>query len=602
MKTSKIFLLVFVLSLSNVFSQHKLHTDGVEPYYPTKELASYLTKIDSSYLKYMFASEENMKWWKEAKSGVFIHWAPSVVFENALSWGRNGRRPHHSTDGTVVKGTPEQEYNDSYKHFNPTKFDAEAWVLKFKSYGAKYFVFTAKHHYGFCMWDTKTTDFNIMNTPYKKDIMKEIADACHKHDMKLMWYYSQPDWTHELYRKELPHIEYNEKILYPQIKELMTNYGKIDGIWFDGLGKNPTTWDSPKTLKIIRDINPKAIVNHRHGSPQWHMGDFDGPERGVGRFQTNRPWETCEVIGHGWSYRGEKDDPIETKEAITLLTKIAGNGGNLLIGTGPRPDGSIVEKHDERLKEYGEFLQLNGETIYKTQAGPYIQGAWGSATYTNNKIWLHLTGVHQNNKITLPHLPASIKKIIDYGTKKKLSYKNKSSGLTINIPKKENKFGDRILEIELLENASTIKPIETFGTNILPIAKVTASSNASKDKSIANLTGQGADSFLTGIRVKKSWSPDSKDSKPTLYFEWPTSQTIHSLSIKEGSAIIKKTITDFKISAKINGDWVTLYRGNSLGTFFGLTFEKPIETKELKFEILKGTQIEINKFGIFSKK
>ena len=185
MKKYRIALIIVIAFISSsIHAQHGSHTDGIEPYYKTKALTNYLEKIDSSYLPYMFASEEDMKWWKEAKLGIFVHWAPSAVTEVGLSWGRLGPRPHHSSDGKFKKGIPEQEYNDTYKTFNPTKFDAEEWVKTWKKAGAKYFVFTAKHHYGFCMWDTKTTDFNIMNTPYGKDVMAEIASACEKNDMK----------------------------------------------------------------------------------------------------------------------------------------------------------------------------------------------------------------------------------------------------------------------------------------------------------------------------------------------------------------------------------------------------------------------------------
>ena len=170
MKTILIALFVVVSQFALAQSGKGHPKNGTGPYAKPEKLQEYLAQIDPAYLPYMFASNEDMQWWKESKFGVFVHWAPAVVNEAALSWGRAGRKPHHKKDNQK-KGVPEQEYNDTYKTFNPTKFNAEEWVKLWKEAGAKYFVFTAKHHYGFCMWDTKTTEFNVMNTPYVKDVL-----------------------------------------------------------------------------------------------------------------------------------------------------------------------------------------------------------------------------------------------------------------------------------------------------------------------------------------------------------------------------------------------------------------------------------------------
>ena len=590
--------LIFFGLLTVIRAQEKEHTDGIEPYYLTPELQAYLTEIDPEYLPYMFASEEDMKWWKEAKFGVFVHWAPAVVNEAPLSWGRAGRKPHHKKDNQK-KGVPEQAYNDTYKTFNPTKFNAEEWIKLFKEAGAKYFVFTTKHHYGFCMWDTKTTDFNVMNTPYGKDIVKELADACHKYGMRIMWYYSQPDWTHPLYRKPLPSKEYNEKILYPQIRELMTNYGKIDGIWFDGLGKHPDVWDSPKMLKIIREINPKAIVNHRHGPKTWHMGDFDGPERGIGRFQINRPWETCEVIGGGWGYMGEKQ-AMRYPDVIQLLTRVVGNGGNLLLNTGPRPDGSIIESHVKRYKQIGAYLKKFGDAIYATKGGPYITGAWGTSTCKGNKIWLHVLGEIKNDRFTLPKLPA---KILSYRllTPGKVEVNNNNEGLRV-VLKDYKKPVVTIIELTIDKNAESLHPIKTFGDPVFYDATLTASSDKSPAFSASNLLPGAKSSFSEGIHVKKSWFPAKEDKTPGLTYEWKKPVQLSQITIQEGRRIGNNhAVSDFEILYKDGNKWKRLYRGNDIGPFFSLMLDKPITTTALKIQVnkLKGT-LEINKVGIYA--
>ena len=592
---------VFLISSANIFAQHKkseYKNDGISEYQRPPKLQAYLDKIDPADMKYMFASDEDMKWWKEAKFGVFVHWAPAVVNEAPLSWGRAGRKPHHKKDNQT-KGVPEQEYNDTYKTFNPDKFSADEWVKLWKEAGAKYFVFTTKHHYGFCMWDTKTTDFNIMHTPYGKDVVKEIADACHKYDMRLLWYYSQPDWTNELYRQPLPSKEFNEKILYPQLTELMNNYGKIDGIWFDGLGKSPDTWDAVKLMKIIKTANPHAIVNHRFGSPDMHMGDFDGPERGIGPFQINRPWETCEVIGGGWGYMGEKK-AMPYSDVIQLLTRIAGNGGNLLLDTGPRADGSIIESHKKRYKQIGQYLKKYGESIYATQGGPYITGAWGTSTYKGEKVWLHVLGEIQNNNFTLPQLPAKIKsyKVLTGG---KVTVKNGKNGLKVTLDDEATKPVVTIIELTLDKDASTIAPIKTLGEPIFFDAKLVSSSDKSKTFSARNLMPGAKASFSEGIHVKKSWYPSKDDKTPSLTYTWDKPQQISQITIQEGRRIGNNhAVKSFEIKYKVNGKWKTLYKGKGIGPFFNLMLDKPIKADVLKIQIneLKGT-LEINKVGIY---
>jgi len=590
---------LFLAFILNAQKHKKENTDGIEPYVKPLKYQLYLKQLDKKYMPYMFASEEDMKWWKEAKLGVFVHWAPAVANEAPLSWGRSGRKPHHKKDNKT-KGIPEQEYNNTYKTFNPTKFNADEWMKLFKEAGAKYFVFTTKHHYGFCMWDTKTTDFNVMNTPYGKDVVKELADAAHKHGLRIMWYYSQPDWTHPLYRKELPSKAYNEKILYPQIRELMTNYGKIDGIWFDGLGKHPDTWNSPEMLKIIREINPKAIVNHRLGPKDWHMGDFDGPERGIGRFQTNRPWETCEVIGGGWGYMGEKQ-AMPYRDVIQLLTRIAGNGGNLLLNTGPRADGSIIESHVKRYKQIGKYLKKYGDAIYATQGGPYITGAWGTSTNKANKLWLHIAGKLQNGTFTLPKLPAKIKEV-KLLTQGEASVKNSDKGLEVFLNEEALKSVMPIIEITIDKEVSTIKPIKTLGEPVHIKAQLKSSSDKSDKFSASNLMPGAGASFSEGIHVKKSWFPKKDDEKPSLLYTWNEPQEIAQIVIQEGRRLgVNHAVKEIEILYQENGKWKTLYKGNEVGSFFSLMLNKPIKTKVLKinFNKLKGT-LEINKVHIYS--
>ncbi|TRX66087.1 alpha-L-fucosidase [Carboxylicivirga sp. M1479] len=590
--------LILLLGITTSRAQHGTHTNGIEPYYHPKDLSNYLESIDPVYLPYMFASDEDMRWWKEAKFGIFVHWAPSVVTEAPLSWGRKGPRPHHSSDGTVKKGVPQQEYNDTYKTFNPVNFDAEEWVKTWKKAGARYFVFTAKHHYGFCMWDTKTTDFNIMNTPYGKDVMKDIADACEKHDMRLMWYYSQPDWTHPYYAENVPHQRYNDEILFPQLEELMS-YKGIDGIWFDGLGLHPDRWNSPKMLKMIRDVNPNAIVNHRHGPPQWHMGDFDGPERGVGRFQVNRPWETCDVIAGAWAYNGESD-PAPIGEVIKALTKVAVNGGNLLLGTGPRPDGSNVDNHVARLTEMGDYLAKYGESIYATQGGPYISGPWGGATYKGNKVYLHLMGNKEGKALILPQLPANVKAFKALTNNTGIEVSNTKKGLVVKYDARQDDELFPVIELTINKDAASITPIATSGHLLLQSVKLQASSDKAESFASKNLLPGAGEDFSEGIRIKKSWRPSDQDEEPSLEYSWEQPQKIKQISIKEGRRLDKSKVKAFQIQSWNKGQWETIHKGSNIGRFYGVNFTTPVNTSKLRITFENAKGLEINKVLIYN--
>ena len=589
--------LIFLIgSLANAQHGEEAHTDGLEKYSHPEKLTEYLDKIDPTYLPYLFTSEEDMKWWKEAKFGVFVHWAPAVVNEKSLSWAKIGK-PHHRRDGEG--GIPDKEYCDTYKTFNPTKFNAEEWVKLWKEAGAKYFVFTSKHHYGFCMWDTKTTDFNVMNTPYGKDVIKELTDACHKYKMRILFYYSQPDWTDPLYRgNKLPSKEFNTKILYPQLTELMNNYGKIDGIWFDGLGKHPETWGSGEMMKIIKTANPKAIVNHRFGPKSMNMGDFDGPERGIGRFQINRPWETCDIIGGGWGYMGEKP-AMPIASAIKLVTKIAGNGGNLLLNTGPRPDGSIIESHVKRFKEIGQYLSKYGESIYATQGGPYMPGAWGSSTYKGNKVWLHVMGHLKDDTFSLPKLPATIKssKVLTGGT---VIVTNKKQ-LTVQLNKDSIDSINTIIELVLDKSMENTVPMKTTGEAIYTKAKISASSVKNPSLAASNLLPGANTTFTEGIKMKDSWAPSRKDSQPWLLYEWDSEQELNQIFIQEGKRIGGGgKITDFQIDVFTNGKWANVYKGDEIRALFSLMLNKPMKVTKLKIQFNKASGvIEINKIELY---
>lgn len=325
------------------------------------------------------AKPDAMQWWQDARFGLFIHWGPVSIKGTEIGWSRGGERRGTGGTGEV----PVEVYDNLYKEFNPTQFDARQWVAMAKDAGMKYLVFTTRHHDGFSMFDSALTGYKITHSPFGRDVVKELADACHEAGMPLGFYYSPPDWHHPGYRTE-NHARFLE-YMHGQVRELCTNYGKVDILWFDGLGGTAKDWDSQTLLPMIRTLQPQIIINNRAGLP----ADFDTPEQEIGTFRRDRAWESCITMGKQWAWK-PNDDLKSAKECIQTLVRCAGGDGNLLFNVGPMPDGAIEPRQVERLKAMGEWLKAYGESIYGTRGGPYKPGAWGASTCRGNTVYLHV--------------------------------------------------------------------------------------------------------------------------------------------------------------------------------------------------------------------
>lgn len=588
----------------------EFHDDGiVEPYVPPKEHLEYVANLDASLLPTLKADPAMIEQWQDDRFGVFMHWDPSCQVTGAVSWSRNGRRPHHPSDGTVTRGIDNELYNNLYKTFNPVKFDADQWVRMIKASGARYFVFTAKHHQGFCMFDSAVTDYDIMSTPFRRDVCKELADACHKHGIKLFFYYSQPDWTEKRFYADYPSAEFDryvDEFLFPQLRKLATGYGKLGGIWFDGLGKHADMWRTPDMLKMLRGIQPHMVFNHRCAPRHWRFGDFDGPEKHIGRFQTNRPWETCTTIGGGWGWSGP-GPAKELAECVRMLVRCAGNGGNLLLDTGPAPDGTINPRHVERYLQMGAWLQQFGESIYATRGGPYKPGPWGCATRSKEGVTIYLHALSQwNGVIRLPDLPASVvtTRVLTGGT----ATATQSAGeLTVAIDPHEKRGReyllhefDTVIALDLDRPAKSLPITDSVGESLTIGAKASASSQSGPDSSPQTLVASDLKEFSEGVFVKQRWSPNSKDKEPWVQLDLANPAMINQIAIQEGRPGSVGAVQAFTILLRVDGDWRAVHDGDAIGGSFGLILPESHLADAVRIDFQQwGGRISINQINAY---
>lgn len=362
-----------------------------------------------------------MQWFRDGKYGMFIHWGPCTIGQKEIGWGREGNRPWDINKHGPRTSDP--EYDEYYKQFNPEKFDADALVKLAKASGMKYMVLVTKHHDGFSMFDTKMSDYSIMHAPYKRDIVKAFADACHRNGMPMGLYYSTRDWYHPDYL-----VGDNKKYdawYRAQIKELLTNYGKVDVLWFDHVGgRDWSKWRFDDLFSMMYDLQPEMLVNNRAAKfcgpstpedkgpatkeiAKMTKGDYYTPEGRIGSMDIYDDWESCIHIGKGWSYRGEEEFQSPDK-CIKMLVSCTTGGGNLLLNVGPRPDGTLADGELRSVKAVGAWLEKYGDAIYGTRGGPYKNGKWGGSCHKGNKLYLHVYEWPEDDRLSFDPMPRKI--------------------------------------------------------------------------------------------------------------------------------------------------------------------------------------------------
>lgn len=383
------------------------------------------------------AAARRLAWWRDARFGLFIHWGPVSLEGTEISWSRGAQ-------------IPIEEYDRLYRQFNPTNFNAMEWMKVARAAGMKYVVFTTKHHDGFCMWDTRQTDYNIMHSPFGRDVVKELAAACKRQGLAFGTYHSVCDWHHPGFpltspggkvRRPVSDLDRYEEYLRAQVAELIHNYGPLLVMWFDV----PQEFDRQRGQALVdytRSLQPDILVNNRSGAP----GDYDTPEQRVGKYQDQRPWETCMTICHQWAWKPE--DPMKSlKQCLQTLVLCAGGDGNLLFNVGPTPDGRIEARQAERLKEMGAWLAQYGQSIYHTRGGPWKPTQTIASTRRGKTIFLHVFA-WDGDRVTLPKLPAKIRhvRVLTGGEAQVLEEADK---LTVRVSAARQQEIDTIIRLDL---------------------------------------------------------------------------------------------------------------------------------------------------------
>jgi alpha-L-fucosidase len=404
-------------------------------------------------------SKDNLdarEWFRDAGFGMFIHWGVYSVLGSG-EWVMQ------------QQAISKKNYQKLPAFFNPLEFDPAQWVGIAKAAGMRYITITSRHHDGFSMFDTKQTDWNIVKrTPYGRDPLKMLADECHKQGLKLFFYYSLLDWYQDDYYPRGGTGQYSGRpakgdwskyldFMNAQLTELLTNYGDIAGIWFDGWWDKPgADWQLRKTYDLIHRLQPHCLVGNNHHQAVKEGEDFqmfekDLPGKNTTGFSGESkvgdlPLETCETMNNSWGFNLKDNAYKSSKDLIHYLVKAAGNNANFLLNVGPMPNGKIQPEFIDTLKKVGNWLAKYGETVYGTRGGPVAGRSWGVTVEKGGKVYVHVLHA-EDRAILLSGMLRKIKNLTVYSTGEKLKFKQDSLGTLVELPSSLDDI-DTVLVIE----------------------------------------------------------------------------------------------------------------------------------------------------------
>ena len=541
--------------------------------------------------------DARMKWWSDARFGMFIHWGlysvPAGQWQDHKDYGEWFLEQSHM---------PVSQYEKFADQFNPTNFDALAWVRAAKAAGVKYIVITSKHHDGFGMFRSSLTDWCIKRTPFQRDPLQELAAACKTEGIKFCLYYSimdwhSPDWGIRRPWNDLaaqdgpPDMDRYVTYMKGQLKELLTNYGPIGLLWFDGQWESPWTKERGDDLyRYVRSLQPSVIVNNRVSKPTSTsgggfarsdaMGDYGTPEQTIppAGFGPGVYWESCMTMNDHWGFNKNDQNWKSTQTLVRNLIDCASKGGNYLLNVGPTSQGLIPTPSLERLTEIGNWMDINNEAIYGTTASPFTKRpSWGRCTTKvaghTTTLYLHIFNWPANGQLLVSGLKNKIQKawLLADKSQHKLAVKNSDDGITLTLP---SIAPDPI---------STTVVLRIKGPLVIepqPEPKATASNV------YQNQTDDYGPQFAFDGKDQTRWATDDATKQAWVAVELPKPGTFHGVRISEAFA---GRVQKFEFQYRDGGDWKTLFSGTTLGQNFNQEFEA-VTAKEFRLNILDATQ------------
>ncbi len=526
--------------------------------------------------------DARMQWWREARFGMFIHWGLYSV--PAGEW--KGEKDHAEWIRTTAQ-IPLEVYDGFRAQFNPVKFNAGEWVSMAKDAGMKYIVITSKHHDGFCLFNSTYTDFDIMSTPYQRDILKELSEACKKEGIKMCWYHSIMDWHHPDYlprrdweiNRSVEGADFDRYVDYmkSQLGELLSNYGEIGVLWFDGEWEN--TWNEKYGKELygyVRSLQPSIIINNRVGAAREGMegstkeggfgGDFGTPEQQIPA--TGLPgvsWETCMTMNDHWGYNQHDKNWKSTQSIIQMLADIASKGGNYLLNIGPTAEGLFPQESIDRLREIGQWMKINGESIYGTGASPFPNLDWGRCTQMNTpsgtRLYFHVFDRPADGKLFVPGLynkPGNTFLLADAG-KRPLETSRQDDAIIISLPEEASDPYDLVVIMDIEGRPDVNLPPAIRASASIFIDQTDVSITTERENIVNHYTTDGSMPVLASPLYTKPFEIDKTTTVSVRSFrgEKPVSP-VARLTITKVSPLPSHTIEKVKAGLHyryFEGNW-----------------------------------------------
>jgi alpha-L-fucosidase len=532
---------------------------------------------------------DSLQRFRDAKFGMFIHWGPVALKGTEIGWSRGAQ-------------VPTEEYDQLYKDFNPTEFNATEWVSIAKAAGMQYLVITSKHHDGFCLWPSDYTDYDIASTPFGRDVLAELSEQCREQGIQFSVYYSICDWRHPDYptdspggqgTKPAPDMDRYTKYLKAQLEEIITNYGPLGLVWFDGEWEQPWTAERGKDLyQFLQRLQPDILINNRVGKDRHGMagtttqaavnpGDYDTPEQQIGGFNRERPWETCMTICQQWAWK-PNDSMKSLEECVRTLLYTVGGDGNLLFNVGPMPDGRIEPRQVERLREMGDWISSRGEAVYETRGGPYMPGKWGASTCKNDRVYLFVMRWPEQGPLRMPALAAEVRQArVLNGSEARIT--QNGDGLFLDVPPADRDPIATTIELTLDRRAFDLPPQPVPAPPSGSVAFGAESSASNTFKAMA----QYAPDMAIDDDPETRWATESGTSEVWLEVDLGEPTSIRRARIDEPAQFAR--VRSFELQYLEGKRWHTIHTGTTIGPDHTVDFQ-PVTAQRFRLLILDATE------------